>query len=86
MEAFKKAGIIVSYSVYGATPRTPQDADIILTITYKNMAALDGLEERTDAIDKQIFGSLDDANKGAISREQMRSVIGSDLIRELISK
>ena len=85
-EAEKKAGIIVSYSVYGATPRTPQDADIILTITYKNMAALDGLEERTDAIDKQIFGSLDDANKGAISREQMRSVIGSDLIRELISK
>jgi hypothetical protein len=86
MEAFLKAGIIVAYHVYSTAPRSPQDADLILTVTYKNMAALDGLDDRTDAIDKQIFGSMDDANKAAISREQMRTVIGTQLVRELISK
>src|SRR5258708_13306024 len=46
MEATKKAGIIIDYKVFSATPQSPDHPSIILWITYKNMAALDsGVEE-----------------------------------------
>lgn len=46
MEATKKAGIIIDYKVFSSTPPSPDHPDIILWITYKNMAALDrGVEE-----------------------------------------
>src|SRR5262249_31798019 len=41
MEATKKAGIIIDYKVFSATPQSPDHPSIILWITYKNMAALD---------------------------------------------
>ncbi len=86
MEEFKKSGVIVSYGIFQAQAHSPNDADIILTITYKNFAALDGLTERSDAIDKKIFGSVESANKASISREQMREVLGSETIQQLVLK
>ena len=50
MEAQKAAGIILDYSVYTTVPRGPDDPDIYLVVTYKNMAALDDLFEKTDPI------------------------------------
>src|SRR5271165_5960017 len=51
MEEEKKAGIIVDYAVYGAWPRSPHDPDLYLVITFKNMAALDGLDDRLEPIE-----------------------------------
>src|SRR5262252_10982339 len=39
MEAFKKSGIIIDYKVFSSTPPSPDHPDVILWITYKNMAA-----------------------------------------------
>jgi hypothetical protein len=86
MEDQKKAGIIVDYSVYEVTPRTPQDPNLYLVVTYKNMAALDGLEDRTEPMMKKIFASRDQANKAAAERESLRETIGSQLIRHLVLK
>jgi hypothetical protein len=86
MDEQKKAGIIVDYHVYAAEAHNPQEADIILTVTYKNMAALDNLDDKTEAIGNKVFGSQQKANEGTISREQMRTVLGSQLIRELVLK
>ncbi len=47
MEEQKKAGIILDWSVYQTTPRSPDDPDLYLIVTYKNMAAMDGLADRT---------------------------------------
>ena len=47
MDAQKAAGVILDYSVYTAVPRGPDDPDIYLVTVYKNMAALDGLTEKT---------------------------------------
>src|SRR6266478_5082676 len=41
MEATKKAGIIIDYKVFQPSPKSPDQPNIILWITYKNMAALD---------------------------------------------
>ena len=85
MEATKKAGIIIDYKVFSATPQSPDHPSIILWITYKNMAALDkGAEE--EEVAKKVIGSTDLQNKARIGRNDYREVLGSELIRELILK
>ena len=86
MEDNKKAGIIVDYSIYQARPRDPTDADLILTVTYKNMAAFDGLQVRTDASAKQTFGSLPKAASASAERSKLRTEVGSQVVRQLILK
>lgn len=86
MEENKKQGIITDYAVYQALPRDPKDADVILTVTYKNMAAFDTLQVRTDPATKQAFGSLAKAASASADREKMRKQLGSQLIRQLILK
>src|SRR6476659_8278163 len=39
MEALKKAGIIIDYKVFRADPKTPDQPNIFLMLTFKNMAA-----------------------------------------------
>ena len=86
MDEYKKAGVILDWRVYSAQARSPNEPDLILTVTYKNMAAFDGLDDRQDAILVKVAGSLDKANAASIKREEMREVLGSELIRELIVK
>ena len=85
MEASKKAGLITGWSVYEAQARTPEDPDLILTINYPNMAALDRTDE-ADAIRAKVAGPLEAQDKAAMERESMRELLGSQLIRELILK
>jgi hypothetical protein len=86
MDGYKKQGIITDYAVYQALPRDPKDADLILTVTYKNMAAFDDLQARTDPATKQVFGSLAKAASASVDREKMRKQLGSQLVRQLILK
>ena len=86
MEESKKQGIVSDYAIYQATPRGPQDADVILTVTYKNMAALDNLQARTDPLLKEIFGSLPKAASASADREKLRKQLGSQIVRQLILK
>ncbi len=85
-EAQKAAGIIVDYAVYQATPRGPNDPNLYLIITYKNMAALDDLNAKTDPIAEKLQGSRAEQSKSSIEREKVRTVLGSELIRELTLK
>jgi hypothetical protein len=82
-EAAKKAGYILSYSVLLAEPRNESEPDIILTITYKNWAALDDATAKGDAIAKQVEGSVAASNKAATDRGKIRRVIGSQTLQEL---
>ena len=85
MEAYVKAGLVTRYGVYSARAKTPHEADIILTITSPNFAALDKVDER-EAISAKLIGSSDARSKGTIDRGAMRDVLGSELIQELILK
>jgi L-rhamnose mutarotase len=85
MEANKKAGLITGYGVYAAQPRSPQEPDLILSIVYPNMAALDKIAE-AEAISEKIVGDPAAQAKGAVDREAMREVLGSEMIRELVLK
>lgn len=85
MEENKKAGLITGYAVYSAQARSPQEPDLILTVTYANMAALDKIEEG-EAIAAKVVGSQDTQNKAFADRGAMREVLGTQLIRELVLK
>jgi hypothetical protein len=87
MEATKKAGLIIDYKVFSFTPigYTPNQPNMILWITYKNMAALDKGAEEED-VAKKVIGSTEAQNKARIGRNDYREVLGSELIREIILK
>jgi hypothetical protein len=79
----KKAGIIVGYEVYSVVPRSPQDPDLYLVVTYKNMAALDGLDDREEPLTKKIWATRDAAAKADVERGGLREILGTQLVRKL---
>jgi hypothetical protein len=84
MEAQKAAGIIVAWGVYTNQTRNPEEADVILTTVYANMAAFDNLEARTDPIVQRVLTwTPAQAQQASAQRESMRSLVGSRLLREL---
>jgi hypothetical protein len=85
-EAAKKAGYITGYKVITIEPRTENDPDIALVIYYKNWAALDDSIAKTDAVLKQVEGSLSASNQGATDRNKIRRIIGSWTGQELLLK
>jgi hypothetical protein len=85
MEAEKADGLIIRYAVFAATPRTPHDPDLLLTVTVPNMAALDKTDE-VDAVAAKVTGSTENQNKAAIDRESLREVLGSEIVREQVLK
>jgi hypothetical protein len=82
-EAGKKTGDVISYRVVTVEPRSENDPDLYLVITYKNWATLDGATAKSDAIAKQIEGSVDASNKGQADRGKIRRVLGSWTGQEL---
>jgi len=86
MEATKKAGLIIDYKVFQLTPKSPDQPNIILWITFKNgAAALDNGVELED-VAKKVIGSTDVQNKARVGRNEYRKVLGTEYIRELTLK
>ena len=85
MEAYIKAGLVTRYGVFSTRAKNPNEADLILTVTSPNYAALDKVDER-DAIAAKMVGSSDAQAKATIDRGAMRDIIGSELVQELILK
>jgi hypothetical protein len=88
MEAMKKAGIIIDYKVFQASPKSPDQPNIFLYLTFKNMAAYGGnigdkgIEE--EYVARKAIGSTEFQNKKRVERSAYRKVLGIELIREII--
>lgn len=85
-EALKKDGLILSYRIVGATAANRDDWDMMLEVTYKNMAALDGLDEKSRAVIEKLAGSMAKADEKATQRGEVREIVGEKIGRELILK
>ena len=85
-EALKKAGVIVDYAVYATAPRAPGQPDLYLTVTYANMAAMDGRDDRIDKVLEEISGDREKVDAGVVDRNSYRTILGTELIRELVVK
>ena len=87
MEAQKKEGIILDYGVYTSPQKDEEDWNMVLTVTYKNMAALDNLRDRAEPITMRTLNiTPDKAAAASVERGAMRDQVGSRLLRQLILK
>jgi hypothetical protein len=86
MEATKKAGLIIDYKAVRATPKTPDQPNIFLMITYKNMAAALDKDVELEEVAKKVIGSTEVQNMARVGRNEYRKVLGTEYVRELILK
>jgi hypothetical protein len=86
MEAMKKAGLIIDYKVFQATPKTPDQPNVYLWITFKDAAAALDKGVELEYVARNVIGSTELQNKKRVERTAYRKVMGSELIRELVLK
>ena len=90
MEAAKKAGLIIGYKVFQASPKSPDQPNVYLEITYKNMAAYAGdIGDQADAFEavtEKVICNSACQNQARVHRNEIRKVLGTEVTRELIFK
>jgi len=86
MEAMKKAGLIIDYKVFQANPKTPDQPNAYLWITFKNGAAALDKGVELEEVAAQVICSTECQNKARVARGEYRRVLGTELIREVILK
>jgi hypothetical protein len=90
MEALKKAGIIIDYKVFQSSPKSPDQPNVFLMITFKNMAAYAGdigdKSAEFEAVTDKVICSTACQNKARVGRNDYRKVLGTEVIREVILK
>ncbi len=85
-EAAKKEGLILSYHVGASPAANKEDWDLVLVVEYKNMAALDGMEEKFRAVSETVAGSNQKQEERSMERGKIREIVGTKLVRELVLK
>ncbi|PYX84413.1 MAG: hypothetical protein DMG68_20865, partial [Acidobacteria bacterium] len=68
------------------TKNNPEDWDLCLAIQYKNHAALDGLTAKGEALRDKILGGKQAAQQIGDKRNEIRELLSSELLEEIILK
>jgi len=83
-EAQKAAGLIVDYQWFvNQTTSSPNDWNVGYTLTYKNMAALDGLADKAYDIRMKHYGDQAAEQKVVDKRVENAHVASSYLLRDV---
>jgi hypothetical protein len=82
----KRQGLITDYKILAGNAATQQDYDILLMVEYPNMAALDGLRDKTDPIATKTIGTEDQQRQLAVKRLEIREIMGDKTMREITLK
>ena len=83
MEEGRRAGAILSYSVEQPLDPRPGEANLVLVVVFKNLAAFDRPVADAEKSAAAQFGSLDKAHDMAMQRETMRKILGTEVYRQL---
>src|SRR5262249_31996502 len=86
LDEAKKQNVIMDYKILLGPAATPQDFDILLMVESKNMAALDGLREKTDPIARKIVGTPEQQLATQTKRLEIREILGTKNMREITLK
>jgi len=90
MEAAKKAGLIIDYKVFQAEPRSPDQPNMYLEITFKNMGAYAGdIGDQAgpfEAVTEKVICNSACQNQARVHRNEIRKVLGTEVTREVIFK
>jgi hypothetical protein len=90
MEAAKKAGLIIDYKVFQASPKSPDQPNVYLEITFKNMAAYAGdIGDQADAFEavtEKVICNSACQDQARVHRNEIRKFLGIEVTREIIFK
>jgi hypothetical protein len=87
LEQEKRDGTIMDYKFFlKETKHTPEDWDVCLAIEYKNHAAMDGLAAKGEMVRDKILGGKQPAQQLSEKRAEIRELISSELLEEIILK
>ena len=86
MEAEKAQKLILDYKILNGDAASPQDFNILIMVEYANMAAFDGLRDKTDPIFEKVMGSEDQRRAVAVKRLDIREILGAKTMREITLK
>lgn len=80
----KSAGLIEGYQMFfNSTSSGPDDWDFGFSLTYKNMAALDGLPDKTYELRMKQYGDKTAEQKVVDKRVENVRVVSSMLVRDI---
>ncbi|HZP63537.1 MAG TPA: hypothetical protein VFB28_09005 [Terriglobales bacterium] len=83
----KKQGMIMDYKIFlKETKNSPEDWDLCLAVEYKNHAAMDGLAAKGEAVRDKILGGKQQAQQLGEKRAEIRELVSSELLQEIILK
>jgi len=83
MEEGKRAGAILSYSIEQPLDPRPGEANLVLVVVFKDLAAYDRPLADAERSAVAQYGSLDKAHDMTMQRETMRKILGSEIYRQL---
>ena len=83
MQEAKRQGLVLSWRVISTDASMPGDWNLLFMVEYRNMAALDGVDDRFRAIAEKTVGSEQQQRAGAVRRADIREILGEKLGREL---
>jgi hypothetical protein len=78
-----RQGLILSYKVLSGASANPDDFDIMLLVEYKNLASMEGNDDKWDAIEKKVVGDENAQKQLSQTRSTIRTIYGAKLLREL---
>jgi len=83
----RREGLILDYKLFlKETKNDPKDWDIALAVLYKNHAAMDNLGSKFEMARDKILGGKRQAHELGEKREEIREVLSSDLLQEIMLK
>jgi hypothetical protein len=86
MDEEKKQNLVLSYKILLGDASTANDYNMLLMVEFKNMAALDGLRDKTDPIGQKIMGGEDQIRDASVKRAEIRDILGNKTMREITLK
>ena len=92
MEAEKKAGLIIGYKVFRADPKSPDQPNVYLEITFKDITAYSGdigdqaAVDAFEAVTEKVICDAACQNQARVHRGEIRRLLGTEVIREITFK
>ena len=85
-EEAKKQKIILSYKILDGEASDSHDFNILILVEYPSMAAFDGLRDKMDPLLTKVMGSEDQRKDMAVKRLDIREILGTKTMREIVLK
>jgi len=92
MEAAKKAGLITGYKVFQSSPKSPDQPNVYLEITFKDIAAYPGdigdqaPVDAFEAVTEKVICDAACQNQARVHRGEIRRLLGTEVTREIVFK